>query len=221
MACGCEGAKCKVEPVARLHGTANCYTNYGCRCDACGEAKREYAKARYKSRREAGLEPGDRRHGTANGYANRGCRCDACCEAWREYGKAYHESKRDARLERMKVYYAANQEAVLERVKAYQAANPDVCHAAHVRRRARKKGATIGPAFTRQQVWDRDNGTCHLCKQPADPSNWHVEHVVPLARGGAHSFDNCAVSCPPCNRRKGTRLLDELDTACMMDAVSN
>lgn len=59
----------------------------------------------------------------------------------------------------------------------------------------------------RSVVWERDGGVCHICHEPADPTNWHLEHVVPLARGGEHSYANTAVSHPACNLRKGTKLL--------------
>lgn len=34
-----------------------------------------------------------------------------------------------------------------------------------------------------------------------------LDHVVPLARGGAHSLGNLAVCCKPCNSTKGAKLL--------------
>jgi 5-methylcytosine-specific restriction endonuclease McrA len=37
-------------------------------------------------------------------------------------------------------------------------------------------------------------------------SECHVDHVVPLARGGTHTRDNLATACPSCNISKGTKL---------------
>lgn len=54
-------------------------------------------------------------------------------------------------------------------------------------------------------VWDRDAGICHICKEAADMDDWHLEHVVALARGGEHSYANTAVSHPSCNLRKGAK----------------
>ena len=36
-----------------------------------------------------------------------------------------------------------------------------------------------------------------------------LDHVVPLARGGAHRIENLVAACKPCNSRKGAR--DELE----------
>lgn len=68
-------------------------------------------------------------------------------------------------------------------------------------RRARKQSAFI-EVVDPKVVWDRHGGICHLCGTPADPSRWELEHIRPLAKGGAHSYANCAVSHPSCNRRK-------------------
>lgn len=54
----------------------------------------------------------------------------------------------------------------------------------------------------RAKVWERDRGRCHICGQMADPKEWHLEHIVPLSRGGEHSYRNVAVAHPACNQRK-------------------
>jgi 5-methylcytosine-specific restriction endonuclease McrA len=54
----------------------------------------------------------------------------------------------------------------------------------------------------RQQVYDRDKGRCYMCDRRLAPG-WHIEHVIPLARGGTDTLDNVRASCPRCNRRKG------------------
>lgn len=57
----------------------------------------------------------------------------------------------------------------------------------------------------RRIVWDRDNGICGLCGKPADPNDWHLEHINPISQGGEHSYANTQVSHPTCNRIKGGR----------------
>lgn len=70
------------------------------------------------------------------------------------------------------------------------------------RRRARKRGATI-EHFTRQEIIDRDNRTCHICRRTnLTDKQIHIDHVIPLSKGGEHSRANCKVSCAPCNIRK-------------------
>lgn len=42
-------------------------------------------------------------------------------------------------------------------------------------------------------------------------SERHLDHVIPLSRGGAHSEDNIRVTHARCNLKKGTKLVEELD----------
>lgn len=72
------------------------------------------------------------------------------------------------------------------------------------RRRERMHSSPNFERVSRAVVWDRDGGLCHVCGLPCDEHDWHMDHVVPLARGGEHSYRNVAVSHPLCNLRKAT-----------------
>lgn len=54
-------------------------------------------------------------------------------------------------------------------------------------------------------VFERDEGICGICHKPVDPFNYHIDHVIPLAAGGPHSYANCQVAHPTCNLQKGSR----------------
>lgn len=115
--------------------------------------------------------------------------------------KAYRQVHKEEVIERKKVYYQAHKIECTARVKAYQLAHPDKKTDYHARRRARKLGATTDKV-SRASVYDRDGGKCHICGKKVDPKHWHLDHIIPLARGGEHSYRNVAVSCPKCNMRK-------------------
>ena len=38
-----------------------------------------------------------------------------------------------------------------------------------------------------------------------DGKPWHIEHVVPVERGGPTHAENLTLACRACNLRKGTR----------------
>jgi len=82
---------------------------------------------------------------------------------------------------------------------------PHSARSARRNRRALMRDAWIEDVST-DIVWRRDNGTCHLCGDLADADDWHLDHVIPLARGGSHSYLNCAVSHPACNLKKSDNL---------------
>ena len=46
------------------------------------------------------------------------------------------------------------------------------------------------------------SGICHYCGQKTMPSELTLDHVVPLARGGVTSKNNCVASCKACNLGK-------------------
>lgn len=55
--------------------------------------------------------------------------------------------------------------------------------------------------------------TCWVCKEQINPrlrfpSHWAatVEHIIPLCRGGTHTWDNVAPAHAICNFSKGERL---------------
>lgn len=59
------------------------------------------------------------------------------------------------------------------------------------------------------------NWQCFVCKKPIDryvrKPNWMaatLEHIVPLCKGGTHTWDNVSVSHLRCNLMKGDSLLD-------------
>lgn len=92
----------------------------------------------------------------------------------------------------------------------------DECRAEQVRaqkkrRRARKRGVRVsGERITLSALDERDGGICHLCKGIVDWSAHHtanrypsIDHVIPLANGGSHTWDNVKLAHRLCNSRKG------------------
>lgn len=61
------------------------------------------------------------------------------------------------------------------------------------------------------EVLKRDGAWCYLCGRNVPREYVTLDHVVPLVRGGSHTYDNVRIACRFCNSRKGKRLLSELD----------
>ncbi|MFA5538731.1 MAG: HNH endonuclease [Gemmobacter sp.] len=59
-------------------------------------------------------------------------------------------------------------------------------------------------AFTRFNLFLRDEFRCQYCGSPRDLT---FDHVVPRARGGITSWENVVAACSPCNLHKGSRAL--------------
>lgn len=62
------------------------------------------------------------------------------------------------------------------------------------------------PAFTRFNLFLRDEFCCQYCGSPHDLT---FDHVIPRAYGGRTSWTNITAACAPCNLRKGGRTPEE------------
>ena len=66
-------------------------------------------------------------------------------------------------------------------------------------------------ALSRKNILLRDRNTCQYCGETMQPSELTLDHVVPRSRGGNSTWENLVACCHGCNRRKGNRLLNEID----------
>lgn len=62
------------------------------------------------------------------------------------------------------------------------------------------------PAFTRFNVFLRDNFACQYCGATDELT---FDHVIPRSRGGVTSWENVVAACAPCNLTKGGRFCHE------------
>lgn len=73
--------------------------------------------------------------------------------------------------------------------------------------RARKLGLDRIEIPTRHEIasWlkDQEPLTCYYSGVPVDLMKMHVDHKIPLSRGGKLGFDNLCVACPKINSAKG------------------
>ena len=81
-------------------------------------------------------------------------------------------------------------------------------------RRARIRNATLVEAIDPISVFRRDGWRCKLCgcrtpkrlRGTTDDCAPELDHVVPLAKGGAHSYANTQCACRKCNQAKGVTI---------------
>jgi 5-methylcytosine-specific restriction endonuclease McrA len=119
-------------------------------------------------------------------------------EKMRAVAQAWKENNRD----RMKASFQRWREQNLELARARQVSYEN-------RRRAQKRGST--GQFTNQDVEKMlaaQKGRCWYCSKKMN--TYHVEHRIPLARGGSNHPNNLVLACPPCNFSKGVKMPWEL-----------
>jgi 5-methylcytosine-specific restriction endonuclease McrA len=59
--------------------------------------------------------------------------------------------------------------------------------------------------FSRRNLYRRDHSRCQYCGRRRSTADLSIDHVVPRSRGGRTTWENCVLSCIPCNVRKGNR----------------
>lgn len=64
-------------------------------------------------------------------------------------------------------------------------------------------------SLTNQNLFQRDDHICCYCGNRFHRSQLTREHIIPVSRGGANTWMNCATACKRCNNRKGARLPEE------------
>jgi 5-methylcytosine-specific restriction endonuclease McrA len=100
-------------------------------------------------------------------------------------------------------------------MEAWRAANPATVRLMNKRRNQRKRAAQKGvdaESYDAHQIFERDRWRCHLCRKGIrrdlkfpHPRSASVDHLVPIAEGGADSPANVAAAHLQCNQRKGSR----------------
>lgn len=145
---------------------------------------------------------------------------------FRERDRKRYWANRKENIERVRVYYEANRELVLERgrqwrknnleytrqrARQYRQNHPEQVRVDSRRRRARKRGSggnhTAGDI---RIIYERQGGRCWWCGEDCK-DDYHVDHRIPLSKGGSNGPGNLVISCPTCNLSKGTRLPHEFN----------
>lgn len=157
-------------------------------CKDCRKIESASYRARYPERKKAT----DDRNYKING------------EYIRRRVKQYRLENKTQTLEKAKIYRAENKESIAKYKLDWRRNNPEKFKNGIDRRRARKANATT------YLVTDKDlrrimQKPCIYCGAKSE----HLEHVVPLARGGTHGVGNLVSACAWCNLSKGARFISE------------
>ena len=120
--------------------------------------------------------------------------------------------QREYRLQLTEAQRAKYNRSMLKRHQERLIADPEYKkrHRAHqLRNTAARRGVEEkGELIFREEIYERDNGICHLCYRPnAIDGKWELDHILPVTQGGTHTKDNVAIACRKCNIRKGNKLI--------------
>lgn len=115
---------------------------------------------------------------------------------------AYRALNPDKCRELHEAYYKANKASCNQKSAAWQKANPVAVRIRAVNRRARKlqAGGRLSVGLS-AKLFILQKGKCACCKKPLG-NKYHLDHIIPLSRGGANTDENIQLLRGICNQQK-------------------
>ena len=155
-----------------------------------------------------------------NGKYLRSC----CKECIKINSNTWHKANPEKVKAIQEVWRKANRKKAILATRAWRFANPEKMNAHARKRRASKKNNGHEP-YTEKQMFDIYGTNCYLCDMPIDldaprkqgfppkkvrgmwhfwRSGLHIDHVLPISKGGPDILENVRPSHGWCNLSKGS-----------------
>ena len=137
-------------------------------------------------------------------------------ERERERKKKYWIANREKLIASQQKYRKKNMAKFRAKQKKYWAKHPEKAQEYNRQRRAKKNKVEHIP-YTKEQVIEKYGENCHICgglidlkaNRRAGEKGWenglHLDHVIPISKGGPDTIDNVRPAHGACNLRKGTK----------------
>lgn len=93
------------------------------------------------------------------------------------------------------------------------------------RRQKLIENGKIDYSISLSKLYIRDKGICHICGGRCEPKDYiksynafiagekypSIDHVIPVAKGGTHTWDNISLAHRACNAAKGDKIIYEVN----------
>lgn len=127
-------------------------------------------------------------------------------EKAREYKRREFRRNRRRYAAQALAYRENNKEKIRAQSARKVAANPERYAAYKRNRKARKRNAAgTHTARDISLILNAQCKKCAYCRVDLGARKYHVDHIIPLARGGTNWPRNLQILCGPCNQRKSAR----------------
>lgn len=145
--------------------------------------------------------------------------CKACNRALRQRDKAkiskqkrdYYERNKTGKIKYSRQYRVTHKADAAEYRREYmqRPRTRELRKLTEQRRRARKheSGGVVSLTDV-AMLLKSQKGLCWWCDASL-ANGYHIDHRIPLARGGTNRLNNLCLACPSCNVRKGAKLPHE------------
>lgn len=123
-------------------------------------------------------------------------------EKRKEINRRWRKANSSYLAERMVQYRKNNPDSYKNWVKD----NPEMARANWAKRRARELNATTHH-ISQKEIRRMYKSPCFYCKETG--KKMHLDHVIPISRGGNHSIGNLVPACWKCNQSKNNKTIME------------
>jgi hypothetical protein len=174
------------------------YSKKKCRCVNCINWSKSYGKSWRQNNPEYNIKSRDNVKRKAS-------------------NKKWAENNKDKIKATQAKWYSNNKDVKLEKNKNWDKNNPDRKRS-HARKRRALKNNAASDKYLDLDILSKYGSDCYLCKNAIDlsaprsigskgwESSFHIEHVIPLSKGGNDTIENVRPSHGLCNLRKGSTL---------------
>jgi len=117
--------------------------------------------------------------------------------------KRYLDNNPEKRKASVRNYKLRNSETIKEKSKVYYQNNKEMYFFWASKRRERIRSPY---KITSKEIIRLRNRSCFYC---GSKNEIHIDHVLPVSRGGQHRIGNLVPACKACNSSKGSKFLME------------
>lgn len=149
----------------------------------------------------------------AKWYVANSEKSDAATAAWKKANRekvsarkaASYKANLDKNKARMAAWYKANSEKVNAKSVARQKAHPEIYRIISQNRRSRKilNGGKLSKDIAKR-LYRLQKGKCPCCKLPLG-DDYHMDHIMPISKGGANEDWNIQLLRKTCNLQKNSK----------------
>lgn len=147
---------------------------------------------------------------TSSGTCVECLRLDVARKVKDGYFKSHYAKNSEQVLDRCREYAKRNRREVSRRAREWSQNNPRKRKAISKNYKAKRRSleeAGISGAVLAAWTVEQPK-VCFYCAVDCD-EGFHVDHFIPLSKGGAHVLTNLRIACAPCNLRKNAKMPDE------------
>jgi len=130
----------------------------------------------------------------------------------------YYQEHKGKQAQQTAKYYQLHRENILRYRAQYKKEHASDVNAYNAAYRAFLKGAVVGATIEQlagiKEIYRRAKEDpkvrCYLCGKLIPKGHRHVDHIIPLSRGGKHTLSNLAIACDTCNESKCDKMPEEI-----------